>query len=100
MEHTPGPWKTEGFEKLVVNGADGSTIVCAPGSSTGTLLEMKANARLIAAVPEAMQELETLAEYVELALRELNDQDTGWYYQLKQHAQQARKILAKAKGAA
>ena len=57
--HTPGPWKTGGFQNVVVNAADGSTIVACPGGSAmAPLSEHKANAALIAAAPEMLEALE------------------------------------------
>lgn len=107
MRHTPGPWRIDKVRTM-----NGAPIITASNSWMGNTRELckvlyhggsedpevMGNAALLESAPEAMQELEALAEYVELALRELTDQDTGWYYQLKQHAQQARKIIAKAKG--
>ncbi len=58
--HTPGPWETCGFENLTVNDSEGNTILACPGSSTGTLVEMKANARLIAAAPAMLEALKGL----------------------------------------
>lgn len=52
--YTPGPWIATGFEHTVINDAQGNTIVATPGTSTGTLIEMKANANLIAAAPEML----------------------------------------------
>lgn len=63
--HTPGPWKTQGFENLIVNSPLGNTIVCSPGSDTGTLIEMKSNARLIAAAPELLYALKQLMNMVD-----------------------------------
>lgn len=70
--HTPGPWITCGFENLTVNDRDGNTIIACPGSSTGTRIEMKANARLIAAAPdllEALIECEVLLDQFPLIKR-------------------------------
>lgn len=64
--HTPGPWITCGFENLTVNDSAGNTIVACPGSSTGTRIEMKANARLIA-------EAGTVAHETGLTPRQLAD---------------------------
>ena len=58
--HTPGPWHTDGWENMVINDQWGTTIVIAPGSSTGTLGEMKANARLIAAAPDLLEAVKNL----------------------------------------
>lgn len=62
MNHTPGPWKPCGFENLTVNDSEGNTLVACPGSSTGTLIEMKGNAHLIAAAPELLEALKALIE--------------------------------------
>ena len=64
-QHTPGPWVTCGYENLIVNDNEGNTIVITPGGSTGTRLEMKANARLIAAAPELLEALETCLAFID-----------------------------------
>lgn len=65
--HAPGPWKVTGYENLTVNSPKGNTIVAAPGSDTGSLPELKANAALIAAAPELLEALQIMvvsAEYM------------------------------------
>ena len=64
-EHTKGPWKTEGWENLVVNSADGSTMTLAAGGKDACLEELKANARLIAAAPELLAELHSVRVQLE-----------------------------------
>ena len=64
-KHTPGPWRAEGFENLVVNAVtpEGTacTIIVAPGGSyMAGLAELKANAQLIAAAPELLEALRGL----------------------------------------
>ena len=59
-EHTKGPWRTEGFENLVVNSAEGYTMTLAAGGKDACLDELKANARLIAAAPELLDALREL----------------------------------------
>jgi hypothetical protein len=56
-QHTPGPWKAEGWENLVVNSADGYTMTLAAGGKGAVLAELKANARLIAAAPDLLAAL-------------------------------------------
>jgi hypothetical protein len=56
-QHTPGPWKAEGWENLVVNNADGYTMTLAAGGKGAGLAELKANARLIAAAPDLLAAL-------------------------------------------
>ena len=63
-EHTKGPWRTEGWENLVVNSADGQTMTLAAGGKDASLDELKANARLIAAAPELLAALKAIADYV------------------------------------
>lgn len=58
-KYTPGPWRAEGWENLVVNAATGDTIIAMPGGTHGaTLGELKANARLIAAAPALLEACE------------------------------------------
>ena len=64
-EHTQGPWKTEGWENLVVNSADGHTMTLAAGGKDACLEELKANARLIAAAPELLVALKAITDYDE-----------------------------------
>ena len=59
-KHTPGPWHTDGWENIVVNDQWGTTILCCPGSSTGTLDEIKANSALIAAAPAMYEALQIM----------------------------------------
>ena len=64
-QHTPGPWKAEGWENLVVNCAEGYTLTLAAGRKDSSLSELKSNARLIASAPDLLAAL-----YVsEIALR-------------------------------
>ena len=63
-EHTKGPWRTEGFENLVVNSAEGYTMTLAAGGKDACLDELKANARLIAAAPELLAALKAISDYV------------------------------------
>ena len=61
-KHTPGPWRAEGWRGMVVNAADGSTILAMPGGSYGAgETELNANARLIAAAPAMLAALEDIA---------------------------------------
>ena len=54
-QHTPGPWKAEGWENITVNAASGITITTAAGSANCPLSELKANAALIAAAPDLLE---------------------------------------------
>ncbi|MCX6217581.1 hypothetical protein [Spirosoma sp.] len=62
-KHTEGPWRAEGWEDLVVNSKDGTTLCLAAGPKNATIAEMKANAKLIAAAPEMFEALTGLADY-------------------------------------
>lgn len=66
-QHTPGPWRAEGWEGVVVNAADGSTLVLCPNGKDSTLAEIKANAKLIAAAPDLLDLLALALPYVEEA---------------------------------
>lgn len=55
---TARPWRAEGWEGIVVNAADGSTIVACPGGSYGASIEeLRANARLIVRAVNAHEAL-------------------------------------------
>lgn len=61
-QHTPGPWRAEGWERLIVNAANGDTIVACPGGAIrASLAELQANARLIAAAPELLSFVQGIA---------------------------------------
>ena len=60
ITHTPGPWKAEGWENLVVNCAEGYTLTLAAGRKDSSLSELKSNARLIASAPDLLADLEGL----------------------------------------
>ena len=91
--HTPGPWKAGGFENIVVNSADGFTIVACPcGSPDAAIAEIKANAALISAAPELLSALAEL-----LALGESDHHHGCTCDECKAFAA-ARAAIAKAKG--
>jgi len=55
MSHTPGPWQTEGYKELIVNGSDGVTLAMCPGDTMRNGIEnVQANAKLIASAPELL----------------------------------------------
>lgn len=57
-KHTPGPWKAEGWNEIVVNSAEGYTLALAPsGRKSSSLEEIRANACLIAAAPDMVDAL-------------------------------------------
>jgi hypothetical protein len=63
-QHTPGPWRAEGWNNLVVNSYTGDTIIIQPGGSEyAKLEELQANARLIAAAPELLEALKGMMEW-------------------------------------
>jgi hypothetical protein len=65
-KHTPGPWRVCGWENLVVNAANGETIVACPGGSLNTTLpELQANAALIARAPAPAAECDALRAEVQ-----------------------------------
>ena len=65
VKHTPGPWRVEiGGEEIVVEGCGNpaGTIAVVAGRKS---VEIEANARLIAAVPDLLDELEAIVDFVE-----------------------------------
>lgn len=56
------------------------------------------HARLIAASPELLDACKALVEFAAAVTDELNDQDTGWYYQLKRAVELGELAIAKAQG--
>jgi hypothetical protein len=96
-KHTPGPWKAEGWNEIVVNSAQGYTLALAPsGSKSSSLEEIRANARLIAAAPDLSDALRVIvrqAELTRLAFPNAAGRD-DW----KQVILIARAAIAKAEG--
>lgn len=98
MTHTPTPWETR--ELL-----NGDWVISQKGAATAHTTvhvwngkEEKATAQFIIAACNAhdqlVNQLTELTDVVSLALTELDASQTGWYYQLIQHMQQSRKLLA------
>jgi hypothetical protein len=90
-KHTPGPWIIKrtssaptGLDAGGILITQANAILQSPENDSAA----EANARLIAAAPELLKAIVQLEEFASLALTELTDQDTGWYYQL-QAARQA-----------
>lgn len=87
-KHTPGPWKAEGWESLVVNCAEGYTLTLAAGREGAGLEELKANAALIAAAPDLLAALEDIVKLAD---------NTDFYLPLN-WLEDARAAIAKAEG--
>jgi hypothetical protein len=65
VKHTPGPWRAEFGEAIVVKGADGARVAIATNLDRygrRDTNEVEANARLIAASPELLEALRELHE--------------------------------------
>ena len=61
QQHSPGPWRAEGFKGIVVNSAIGFTIcACPSGSKDASIEEIQANARLISSAPQLLSALEAV----------------------------------------
>ena len=89
-KHTPGPWKAEGWENLVVNCAEGYTLTLAAGRKGAGLEELQANARLIASAPDLLAALYAS----EIALRSCLRQNV----QVDAAFEQVRKAIERATG--
>ena len=81
MKHTPGPWKIDTRAERLFIDADNFGTVCRfmmdpPNTSIGR--ETEANARLIAAAPDAYDLLKAAIERVELANNECNNIMAAW----------------------
>lgn len=99
-QHTPGPWKTGRLHKpskfaiMTANEAGPMQMIIAYTDylSVNTSYEIQeANAKLIAAAPELLAELETAVLRIELANAEGNPILSAWL-------PDARKAIARAKG--
>jgi hypothetical protein len=86
MSHTPGPWKdeiTEEGELLVRMDKRHSVYI---GDIEDTCRECHANARLVAAAPELLEALQAFVDYHATDYEDIPEME------------QARRIIAKAKG--
>lgn len=76
--HTPGPWYVEATHtnQFLISLKDGSTIATIGEyvNEGGSLEQLEANARLIAAAPKLLRSCEELLERINLC-RDLNDHD-------------------------
>lgn len=61
-EHTKGPWKAEGPIIRAENGTH-VAVVCAASQMLASLIEMEADAALIAAAPDLLEALEYVGKY-------------------------------------
>jgi len=62
-KHTPGPWQVNHNNPHQVCDSDGEKRGCSPIAVThGTLKESKANARLIAALPDLLAALQAIVD--------------------------------------
>ena len=90
-QHTPGPWRAEGWDNLVVNSRDGDTIICEPGGSEyASKEELQANARLIAAGPDMLAALKGLVNIATHPAATKKD--------IMQIASEARAVIEQATG--
>ena len=91
--HAPGPYE--------VHYGEDYTRILKPGAHTDDYIAQvadPADAPILAAAPDLLAALEGLEEYAGAVLDEVTDQDTGWFYQLKAKAHDARAAITKAKG--
>ena len=108
MSHTPGPWATEGFDKIDASTGNfyGGIIVGSNGEDIVAQCVLPHNAKLIAATPEL---LEALKEMIHLAEFWINREDRRDYSRgrwMMWHALghgsnallNAREAIAKAEG--
>ena len=89
LQHTPGPWSHTSRCDIIGNGA--TIAVVRAAASSITIAEDSANARLIAAAPELLAELEELCEVL----------NSGIICRIEPDSAKAAKIraaIAKAKG--
>lgn len=100
-KHTPAPW-TRGYGNYVYQGKSASDVgrliaVCEPSSRTkADWDQVWANARLIAAAPELLSELEALVEYMTLAGYDETD-DTARLPGAQAKLASARAVIRKIK---
>lgn len=103
MPHTEGPWESRPVPtmRLIAIARKGmmyphAYVQTATKSPEPIGSEQYDTAALIESAPDLLRELKALKDYVSFALTELNSQQTGWYYQLQQHAQLADRVITKA----
>jgi hypothetical protein len=100
-KHTPGPWRVspygDGFE---VEQTDGKAVAQAfqtnPVRNADSHIERRANARLMSAAPELLDELRYLVEIAEAAMRAANRD--GCEYDIGEMLEAPRAAILKATG--
>lgn len=108
-QHTPGPWRTDGFhgrmEKITPQEDRGVCVAVMPIWEAEYEAEKNANARLIAAAPEMLEALKALAENARRltacigSLDHACDLGCGRAYDvLRDRTIQAEAIIRKAEG--
>jgi hypothetical protein len=93
--YTPGPWKvTDDFEEMLVCDERGEELVnvCNEKFFTGEPLPAAENAALIAAAPDLLEALKTLADFARANIGTMDMDDLCAY-------EAARAAIAKAEGA-
>ena len=80
------PYRAEGWENIVVNDADGNTLVACAGS---TIEEAKANAALFAAAPDL---LDALVDALEVIGSWGEDGDPAWAERAKETIRKATSV--------
>ena len=96
MSHTPGPWRVSPYYKHEVV-SDHGVICCAPNEIGQTRI----NARLIAAAPELLFELEMADRHIRLLLKMLNGEHRKVRVEIDAVAErvpQRQAVITKAEG--
>jgi hypothetical protein len=99
-QHTPGPWEINkylNYEGFSIYGPDGTGCIAERWWPSKTDIPIEANARLIAAAPEMLLELEHELEELEGWLR---DEETPEWTDnsMRIREEKIKQVVAKAKG--
>ncbi len=107
-KHTPGPWrfsdntkwwKTNPFSVTVPKkGVHGTAVANIPARATISMEEAQANARLIAAAPDLLEALDSLARYADTCELFIKETHPGKAAALRERVTNARAAIAKATG--
>lgn len=106
-KHTPGPWGISRICSTVVHAGEKERGIATTGGHQDNsvdaeelLAENEANARLIAAAPDLLDELERAIGELEKAAQYVGQRDLGAAMAMACNNIERRKLVAKAKGEA
>lgn len=92
--HTPGPWKASALGRTVTDGAE--QVVCRPSAYANNAERQVANARLIAAAPELLDELIEQDKFLGVLAGTVPLSEKDTHRRIAMHRESVRAAITKA----